>query len=454
MTKDGSPESGAHARAWERCAPRARDYAGRLAGACGSLTFALLLIAFLDEVVDGARQASWAIVRADLKLSYAQVGALLTLPMLFGNLVEPAINLMGDTRRRRALLVGGGLCFSVACALTALSRGFWSLLFAFLVFNPSSGTFVNLSQATLMDNEPARREQNMARWVLAGSLGVVAGALAMGATVAAGAGWRACFAAISVVTLLALLRARRLRLDVHERDEENGARELRRDERANGQVRRGDERFGDQELCGDEEQSAEAGFAESARAALGALRRAEVWRWLVLLEAASVMLDAFHGYLALYFVDVVGAGTSRAGLAVAVWAGCGLAGESALVPVLERVRGLTYLRRSVSVMLFLLPAFLFAPGTAAKLLLVGAVSVCASGWYAILKARLYAALPGRSGAALALCNVAGLVGSLAPLALGLFAERFGLGAAMWLVALFPVLILSALPRETKPRAPC
>jgi FSR family fosmidomycin resistance protein-like MFS transporter len=142
-----------------------------------SLAFALLVVEFLDELVDGARQASWALVRSDLGLTYAQVGVLLTAPMLFGNSVEPVLNLLSDTRRRRALILSGGVCFALACALTAASRGFWSLLFALLVFNPASGAFVGLSQATLMDTAPARREQNMARWVFAGSLGVVAGSL-------------------------------------------------------------------------------------------------------------------------------------------------------------------------------------------------------------------------------------------------------------------------------------
>ena len=77
------------------------------------------------------------LVRSDLGLTYTQVGLLLTLPMLFGNVVEPALNLLGDTRRRRALILGGGVCFALACALVASSRGFWSLLVAFIVFNPS-----------------------------------------------------------------------------------------------------------------------------------------------------------------------------------------------------------------------------------------------------------------------------------------------------------------------------
>ncbi|MFL6228034.1 MAG: MFS transporter [Pyrinomonadaceae bacterium] len=388
--------------------------------ALASLAFALLAVEFLDELVDGARQASWALVRSDLGLSYAQIGVLLTAPMVFGNAIEPALNLLGDTRRRRSLVIGGGLCFALACTLTAASRGFWSLLTALLVFNPASGAFVGLSQATLMDTAPARREQSMARWVFAGSLGVVAGSLLLSLTVAAGTGWRACFGAISAVALVVLWRVRRLRLVA---------------------------------CAVDDEEEAGTSFVDGARAVFVALRRPDVWRWLVLLEVASVLMDAFQGYLALYFVDVVGASNARAGVAVAVGSVAILAGDFLLIPLLERVRGLVYLRWSAAAMLFLLPAFFCAPGEMLKMALFGAVGACGTGWYPILKAQLYGALPGRSGAALALANVAGFAGSLAPLAFGLFAERFGLARAMWLLLLCPAALLVALPRGTKLRAP-
>jgi FSR family fosmidomycin resistance protein-like MFS transporter len=67
-----------------------------------------------------------------------------------------------------------------------------------------------------------------------------------------------------------------------------------------------------------------------------------------------------------------------------------------------------------------------------------------SGWYPILKAQLYAALPGRSGTVTTLDNAAGLVADFFPLALGAFAERFGLSAMMWLLAAGPAALLVGL----------
>jgi FSR family fosmidomycin resistance protein-like MFS transporter len=177
-----------------------------------------------------------------------------------------------------------------------------------------------------------------------------------------------------------------------------------------------------------------------------------VLRWLVLLQLGDFTYDILRGFLALYFVDVVGVAGGRVAFAVAAWSGSGLAGDLLLIPLLERVRGLKYLRRSALVMLLLLPAFLAAPNVAVKLVLAGLIGVCNTGWYSILKAQLYSALPARSGAALALANVTGFAGSLIPLALGVFAERFGLSAAMWLLLVSPAALFAALPRGTKDRA--
>jgi FSR family fosmidomycin resistance protein-like MFS transporter len=389
--------------------------------------FTFLAIEFLDELVDGSQQAAWPLIRLDLGLSYTEIGLLLALPKLVGNVVEPPLALLGDTRHRRAIILAGGAGFMLSLVLVALSYSFASLLLALVLFNPASGAFVSLSQAALMDAAPARREQNMARWAFAGSLGVVAGSLAINASIAAGASWRVWFGVMSVVCVLLVLAARRFIFDAP-------AVAAAVEVSATGQEH--------------------AGLKQGALDALRALRRGEVRRWLLLLEFSDLMLDGFHGFLALYFVDVVGMNEASAGAAIAVWTGVGLGGDFLLIPLLERVRGLRYLRWSAGVMLCLFPAFLLAPNGAAKLVLLGLMGVTNAGWYSILKAQLYSAMPERSGAALALNNLSGLVGVFIPFALGLFAERFGLGRMMWLLLVAPVALLAAIPRREKSFQTC
>ena len=78
------------------------------------------------------------------------------------------------------------------------------------------------------------------------------------------------------------------------------------------------------------------------------LRRRDVVRWLTLLQFSDLMLDVLHGFLALYFVDVVGLSGGGAALAILVWTGIGLLGDAAMIPLLERVEGVRYVRASAA----------------------------------------------------------------------------------------------------------
>src|SRR6185503_4866451 len=159
----------------------------------------------IDELVDGARNAAWPMIRADLHLSYEQIGVLLAVPTIVASLIEPAIGLLGDTWRRRRLMIGGGVLFTLSVAATAMVGSWIHLLVAFVVFYPMSGAFVGLSQATLMDLSPDRQEQNMARWVVAGSIGVVGGSALIGLVTKLGGTWRVAFAILAVASALTVV---------------------------------------------------------------------------------------------------------------------------------------------------------------------------------------------------------------------------------------------------------
>ena len=368
----------------------------------------LLLIEFLDEFVFGVREAAWPLIRADLKLSYAQIGMLLGVPGIVSSIVEPFFGVLGDAGKRRIIVLGGGIFFCLALLLTGVSRHFALLLLSFMLFYPASGAFVSLSQATLMDIEPARHEVNMARWTFAGSVGVVAGPLALSAVVALGMGWRALFVAFAVLALVLVALAWRFRFD----GGTTGANDVK----------------------------------ETFAGVWYALRRGEVLRWLMLLTFSDLMLDVLLGYLALYLVDVAGTTPAQAASAVAVWTGVGLLGDLLLIPLLARIPGMRYLRVSTILELGLFPAFLLVPSFGVKLVLLGLLGLFNAGWYAILKAQLYASMPGQSGTVLAVSNIFGLVGALIPWGLGLVAERFDLRVTMWLLLLGPVALLAGLPR--------
>jgi FSR family fosmidomycin resistance protein-like MFS transporter len=380
-----------------------------------AVNLVFLIIEFLDELTFGVTDSAWPLIRSDLHLNYAQIGLILSLPGIIGNLVEPFLGILGDIWRRRVLILGGGIFFALACLLTAASRTYGLLLFSFIVFNPASGAFVTLSQATLMDSNPARHEHNMARWTFAGSVGVFAGPLLLSGLAFLSLGWRGVFFALAGITAVVLFFAWR-RVPASHLD-----------------------------------RPALPHLSEvwtGIRNALLALRRRAVVRWLVLLEFSDLMLDVLYGFLALYFVDVGHLSAAQAALAVAVWTGLGLVGDFLLIPLLERVHGLSYLRISIVLELVLFPAFLSVPWLWLKLVLVGLLGLFNSGWYAILKGNLYSAMPGQSGTVMTLNDIAGLFGKLLPFVIGLAAQYFGLQAAMWLLLLGPIVLLVGLPRRT------
>src|SRR5512147_136744 len=374
-----------------------------------------LLIEFVDELVFGVGETAWPFLRDDLHLTYTQIGLLLSLPGIIGAFIEPFIGVLGDVWKRRMLIVTGGILFTFSLFMTSTSYSFIFLLSSFILFFPSSGAFVSLSQANLMDSDTTRHEQNMARWTFAGSLGVLAGPLLLGLFVYFGLGWRGTYAALASFSALCLLAALRF---------------LPPDPVSAPSFPSPGVVFG--------------GF----RSAFSALKRLEVWRWLLLLEFADLMLDVLFSYLALYFVDVARATATQAGIAVTIWLAMGLVTDFLFIPFIDRQKdSVQFLRRTAFVELFAFAAFLLVPGFIPKLVVVIAVNLLNTGWYPILQGRLYSSLPGQSASIMALSSVTAPIAKFFPFLIGFLADQFGLQAAMWLLLLGPVALLIGLPRR-------
>ncbi|NER84056.1 MAG: MFS transporter [Leptolyngbya sp. SIO1D8] len=380
-------------------------------GTVMGMTIIFLTIELLDELVGGVLVGAWPLISEDLHLSYVQIGLAMTLPHILASTIEPVVGIWGDIVQRRGLIVGGGIGFAIALFLICLSQDFAMLLAGFVLLAPSSGSFVNLCQATLMDLEPTRHEQNMARWVLAGSLGNVIGPVILVGAIAVNQSWRGAFFLLFMATGLVLVMLWKYPIIV---------------------------------TTPSHDVQPPDSFKEGLYNAMTALRRSSVLRWLTLLQFSDLMLDVLAGFVALYFVNVVGANAAEATLAVAVWLGFGLLGDFLLVPLLERVRGLSYLRVSASLVLCLYPAFLLAPNPVTKFAILGCLGFLNAGWYSILQGQLYTAMPKQSGTVMTLNNLFGLVGSLAPLGIGVMAQQAGLESAMWILLISPIALLIGL----------
>lgn len=373
----------------------------------------LLLIELLDELVFGVQGAVFPLIRDALSLDYIQIGILLSVPGVIASFIEPFFGILGDTRHRKTIILLGGVIFGIQLIAIILSQQFLALLLSFIILYPASGAFVSPAQATLMDSDPARHEQNMALWTFFGSLGVVGGPLLLTLTLSLSLPWQVVYIGLALFSIcLVGLTARYMPSHVESTDGEDPP-----------------------------------DFRESFRNALTVIRQFRVMRWVILLEFSDLMLDVLLSYLALYFVDVVGLTPATAAIAISIWTGVGLVGDFAILFLLERVDGLTYLRISAVLEFVLYSLFLLIDAMLLKLIILGLLGFFNAGWYSVLQGRLYSSLPGQSGLVLVVNNLGGLFGAFIPLLMGAIAGQWGLGVAMWFVLLGPIVIFVGLPHH-------
>lgn len=378
------------------------------------------MIEFIDEFNYGVGGAVLPAQRDGLVLNYAQVGLLLGLPGLVNVFIEPFLMLLGDTALRKRLVLGGGFVLTLSLLVVAAAPGFGWLLAATILMYPASGAFVTLAQATLMDLNPGRENQMMARWVLSGSIANLVGPLFTAGLFALALSWRPAFVVLAVLVFGLTLWVARASFPVHKPAVSPGPSSL------GGAV--------SQEV------------RQLANGLKSALISPGVMRWIVLLELSDLMLDVYTSYLALYFRDVVGVSQTQTSLLLSLFMVASLLSDWVVVYLLERYHGRSVVRFSAALIAVLYPAWLLLPGVGFKIVLVFAIKLLTLGWYTVLQGESYASLPERKGTLLAIQSTVGIFGGLLALLVGWLAGQFGLQSAMWLLWAGPLSLLLFVPR--------
>jgi len=393
-----------------------KSYIFGLAQSVFSLSLVLLCIEFFDELNFGLEGAALPAIRSDFKLTYTQIGLLLGLPHLTSTLIEPFIMLLGDTRLRKGLIVGGGLAIALALVLVAYGRTFPVLLMAMLIAFPASGAFVTLSQATLMDLNPGRQAQLMARWTAAGSIGNLLGPLALAAGLSFGWGWRWAFLCLAGMALLLVLSISRHQFPPSAVDHSAS--------------------------------TLSETFKNLGSGLWSAMRNPQLLRWLALLELSDLMLDRFISYVPLYFTDVLVISPVQASLALTGIMLASLCADLIVIPLLENIPGLRLVRASAVVNGVVFTAALLAPWLWVKLLLLILVGITTLGWYPVLQGEAYATIPERTGTVMAVNSLTGLISGGIAWFIGWLAEQIGLNNTMWFLLLSPIsLVLLIRPQK-------
>jgi FSR family fosmidomycin resistance protein-like MFS transporter len=369
-----------------------------------------LFVEYFDELVFTIVGVAMPFLRDDLGLDYAQIGLLFGAPAILSTVLEPAVLLLGDTPLRGRLMLAGGLLLGMAFLLIGGADSFPVLLLALTVSYPASGAFVGLTQATMIERHPARESEMMARWTAAGTLGSLSGPVLFAGLVALGLSWRAPFVLLGAVCLgLALVVRRPQPFRPTPLNWRSISKELRFNLQATIRLRR-------------------------------------LWRWLLLLPLADLMLDVFFGYIALFLTDVVGLPPATAALAVTIWLLGFLAGQVLLARRLAGQDVRRLIRWTSAATLVLFPLWLVAPGGAVgRLAGLFVLGLLASPWYPLLQGEAFASFPGRAATVTALTSVTGTAGGILAILAGMVAASFGLTAGLALLLLGPLGLLVFTP---------
>lgn len=379
------------------------------------LAYLFLLIEYFDELNYGIGNAALPAIRNDLGLSYVQVGLLLGLPGILNTLIEPVLMLLGDTRFRKHIMVGGGLAIIFSLVAIAGPRYFPMLLVGMVIGFPASGAFVSLSQATLMDLNPGREPQMMARWTVAGSVANLIGPMVLAGGFALGFGWRWAYFGMALMCLVLVGMTWARRIPLHPIVDTSY-------------------------FAANPGKNLLLGLWE-------ALRNPHLMRWMILLQSSDLLLDVLTGYMALYFTDVSGLSVAQASLMVSVLMLAGLISNIVLIPMLERFPGRSLVRVSAGVTGILYAAWLLAPWLWAKIGLIILIKLVTLGWYEVLQGEAFATVPGRSGTVMAINSIIGLLGGGISFFVGWVAAQAGLPAAMWILIVGPISLVLFVPKH-------
>jgi predicted MFS family arabinose efflux permease len=366
---------------------------------------------------------SAADIRDDFDVAYAGIAwMLLAAPLLLSLVVEGPLLLFSDRWKRErvatACIAAMGVCMLVAaCASSA-----WMLALAFGAWGSIGGLGCGLCQGVLMDAYPDERERWMTRWTLMGALGDAVTPLLIIAVTAAGFGWRASLVIAGALHLIHALVLSRVRPDAEATTSEE-----------------------------EEDEEPRGSIWENLRAAV---RDRELMLWLGASALCCLLDEILVAFGALYLRDELGAGVEVQGLAFLAAALCGALGLFLTERLLHRVDPLRLLIASSLATALVFVLWLCVRTIPASVVLLGLVGLFCAPLYPICAARAYGARPGQAGLVAALDQLFTPLPLVAPLLVGLVADRSGIVIALAILLLQPVgVALAAMLARASPPPP-
>lgn len=361
----------------------------------------LLLVGLVEETVAFLPYGAVESIRADVGLSYVEVGVLLALYPGVGLLATP-LGVVADHVNRRVMAAVGGVGYGVGLFLFAAAGDFWLLFTAVVVMGLFGDAMVRAVEVAMVEVAGENLEPALARSNLLGAIGDLIGPLLLFGALSSGLGWRAAFwVAGALLVAYGLLLATQPLPSPAERDDE------------------------------DEHQPWRA-LLEVAKD-----RRVVVAGLLVALIVAFD--DTFVGFAVAFLTTDRELSAAVATLA----AGAGMAGGIAAAAWASRTnRRQIGLRPCAVLLLAGVATLLLVPNVVAAAVGTAAVGAGMNLAWIVLQARYLSLRPGQAGTTSAVAEGVSQIGLLTPIVIGAIGDRTSLTVAMLLyVALGVVFVL-------------
>lgn len=394
----------------------------------------------LDELWSGVAVVAAPEVEREQGIDHgAYALVVFALPLLGSALLEAVASLLAE-RHSRVRVAGTGLLLLGAALLACgLVEGRAGLAIGLALAGTASGVVCSVAQAELV-SAPGGPERAMMRWALFSEVGDALTPPLTALVLLAGGSYRGVFmvaASVSIAHGWLLLRSERCA----------GPREAPRDETSSGAPE--PDRASSRAAVEDDEAEA-VPLREAWRAGV---RNRLLWTWLLAAALCTLLDEIVIALAALHAERDLGA-SPAASVACVTGAALGAAAGAVLGDrLLVSVPAGRILVGSALATLVALAAVVLAPSVAALGVALVLLGAAASPQYALLRARAYAAAPGRPGVVNALAQTFVVIDIGAPLAIGALADGAGLLAALACLSIQPLGVLAVLGWTRWRRAP-
>lgn len=345
-----------------------------------------------------------ASVERELALSHsAYVVFAFAGPLLVAAVLEGGLALLSDVVRRRRLVLAGQAALAAALAFVAWTKSAWGLAIGLAVAGTASGIACAASQALLVAGDPGGTERAMVRWSLFAAIGDVLTPLVTAAAIALGFSYRGAMLAVAAVVVVQCVFLAR------------GG---------------GEPRIVDAEPT-----------AEPLRVAIArAVRRPRLWLWLLAAATCTLLDELVVALAALRMVRDQGTGEALAAAAAVTFSAGALAGTALTDRLVSRLGSRRVLLGSAALCAVAVAALLAPRSAIASCAALFVVGVTCAPHHPLAQARAYDEMPDNPGTVQAVGQLFVVVDVVAPIALGLVADRLGLRAALACLALQPVVV--------------